>query len=147
MGSCILWCDSYLGYFLSLKDCWRNGGKMCRKWAGAITSDFIDRSSSLTDTTSDKHHHGRHTNEMIKCVCASECSNLNNFWLRENARALQSSIDPVSSVRFCIFFKIQMQFSRKEKASKTFLYSLKVSVLTVCMCVIQLSDSLHVSEG
>lgn len=84
---------------------------------------------------------------MIKYVCASECSNLNNLRLQENARTLQSLIDPASKVRFCIFLKIQMKFRRKVKASKTFLDSLKVSVLSMRTCVIQLSDSPHVSEG
>lgn len=50
-----------------------------------------------------------------------------------------------SKIFFC--FKNEMKFRRRVKASKTSLDSLKVSVPWVCSCVIQLSDSLHVSEG
>lgn len=85
-------CELYLtmrqlSKLTSVISVWRSvqqiGVEKCRSnylawvWAGAITSDCIDRFSSLADIKSDKHRHRRHTNEMMKCVGASECSNLN----------------------------------------------------------------------
>lgn len=61
-------------------------------WSQRCTDHF----SSLSDITSDKHRRSWHTNEMMKCVGASKCSNLNNVpkITRVNPNKLLSLIDP-----------------------------------------------------
>lgn len=121
-----------------------------RVWAGAITSDCTDRFSSLADIKSDKHWHSRHTNETMKCVGASKCSNLNNRTnctktARVNLNKLLSLIDPGKNGDFAFkwnwegrvkdtrCFKNLSWFIKKSLSPET--TGNRINLCSQCMCV------------